>query len=362
MAQKRFFRLILCLLLLTPMVAGSSAPVLPTADPVDDGGCNLPAPTNLHAVSVGSNTATVAWDPVAGAWGYYVELSQGGNPPSASGITTSTTMTFTDLQEGTYTVKVYPKCSLYSTGPQAAQMQFSTIIIDLICSATGNTGNTVIQGSNNIYTWPFGTTEHYFVHVTYNNSTGIFQFDRSSGAIVRFEFKPVSGNPSNFKLGRTYGEGDITYCGDEGAEGTTGTIRIKYDQTLVATCYFLRGNQLKVDPGSDATITVKYQSGEPAPLAPGSPPASFDGAADGLATALPTPQPNPFSDMLYLSGGASDAPVQGALYDACGRCVRQFDYDRSGLMAIPTDDLLPGMYFLQLRSASGNSTHKLLKL
>ncbi|HNE27627.1 MAG: T9SS type A sorting domain-containing protein [Saprospiraceae bacterium] len=360
MAQKRFFRLLLCLMLLVPLVAGNSAPVLPASEAVDEGGCNLPAPMNLHTVSVGSNTATIAWDSVNTAWGYYVTLSQGGNPPSASGNTTATSMTFTDLDEGTYTVKVYPKCSLYSTSPQYAQLNFSTIIIDLICSATGNSGTTVINGSNNIYTWPWGVTQHYFVYVTYNNSTAKFQFDRLISPEVRFTFSPVSGNPSNFKLGRTWGEGNdnTTYCNDEGAEGTTGEVKIKYDQTVVASCYFLRNNQMEVDPSSGATIVVKYTNYEPAPIAPGSPPK----AGDGSTAALPTPQPNPFSDLLYLSGGAPGKPVQGALYDACGRCVRQFDYDQSGLMTIPTDDLQPGMYFLQLRSPSGNTMHKLLKL
>lgn len=353
--------MLLWLLFLTPIATGFSAPSLPVSQPESEGGCNLPAPNNLHIVSVGSNTATIAWDAVPGAWGYKVTLSQGGNPPSASGNTTATSMTFTDLGPGTYTAKVYSKCTVYDDSQQSSQLQFSTIVIELICSVSGNSGTSIINGSGNEYEWPWSTNQHYFIYVTHNEAIAKYEFNRVVDPVVNFSFNPGDSNPPGFNIGRVFGQ-SLLYCGDQSASGYTGEIKIKDGANVVASCSFPRNNVLRVVPVAGYSITVKYSNGEPAHLAPGSPPASFDGAADGLATALPTPLPNPFSDMLYLSGGASDAPVQGALYDACGRCVRQFDYDRSGLMAIPTDDLLPGMYFLQLRSASGNSTHKLLKL
>ncbi len=365
MPQKRLFRLFLCLVLLTPLAFGNSFPA-PTEKSAHVGACNLPGPSNLHVVSVGSNTATIAWDAVSGAWGYKVYLSNNGNPPSASGITTATSMTFFNLGPGTYTATVHSMCSLVDESPQSSAVQFSTIIIEIVCEATGGSSQyNSITGSNNLfdYQWLAAGMETYCFYVQYGNALAKFKFYRSTNGNSSFTIRPLTGNPTGFYLGRKNSEGTSSFCDGSSGAGLTGEFYVKHGSSTVATGYFQRDNLLKFDMTLGYNVSVWRDGGTPPPLPPYAP--GETGWSDDPATALPTPQPNPFSDELFLTGGDTDTPVQGMLLDARG-LVMQLNFNASdlsnGVMAIPTGELPSGVYFLQLRSSKGSTTHKLLKL
>ena len=70
---------------------------------------------------------------------------------------------------------------------------------------------------------------------------------------------------------------------------------------------------------------------------------------EGTELAL-TPLPNPFSDRITIKGsaGTSEEPVQIALFNSEGVLVKQEEAVIEGDHTLATDDLPPGLYFLQL--------------
>lgn len=125
--------------LLTPFLCAAAAPadapatLSPTADV-----CTLPAPNNLVVTEVGTTYISVAWDPVSGASKYRVKVKD-----LTTGIevgdqlVTATTFTQNLLTGGhNYRFRVYSVCSNEEESAAYAEVEQSTIIIDLILQAS----------------------------------------------------------------------------------------------------------------------------------------------------------------------------------------------------------------------------------
>ncbi len=373
MTAKKLYRLLLFIISLLPAGMGYAAST-PAAEYL--GGCNLPAPTNLQISNIGATTATLSWNPVSGAAGYQVFLSANGNPPTASGITTSTSMNLTGLAPGTtYTVDVYSLCTIFPNVEKSTlfvSAQFTTnIIIEIICEAQSGAPNyiNIPGGPNNTYTypWQWPQQETYYFKVQplpgQGNWTAKFRFDRSTNPTSRFTIRPMPGNPAGVSLGRN----DINtqlqvYCGQPNGGGLTDHFYIKMNNTLVASGVFTDNEWLQFDQFTNYVYSVWKSTGGAPPEQSDDISTSTDETTSGTGL---VPSPNPFHDVLYLYGEAPVSELLIDLYDARGQRVRQItlapaDY-ADGRMSMPLEELPAGIYYLQLKTANGNSTHKLLK-
>lgn len=331
------------------------------SEPVAEPPCSLAAPNNVQVNPVGSTYATLSWDPVAGAWGYTIYLT--GNGITTSYVTTTTSWNFTGLTPGvTYTVEVHALCAPGSESPNATVTSFNTIVIEIICEAnnTCTQGSFIGNGPTVFHTWENYTD--YFFWITGSNETVKYTFQKTYNN--NFPVQPLSGNPNGYFIGMSSGR----YCPNY--SGNTDQFLVSHNGTVIAAgkieeklITFIMANNYSV-----AVYTGDCTSGGGGGGGSMPPPAGIE-AADRLSEpgspgAALRPMPNPFDNELILagSGGTPEDPIHLSLFNAEGVLVRQEEAVIENTYTLPTDGLPAGVYFLQLRSSAGSTTHKLLKM
>jgi hypothetical protein len=106
--------------------------------------CNLPAPTNLHSVEIGPGYATMAWDAVPGAVGYYVSWYNESGVQVNSETTLDTEYEVQGLESGkTYNFRVASVCSNGGTGTIYSTVVIVPIVVELLVSTDNPLGNLV---------------------------------------------------------------------------------------------------------------------------------------------------------------------------------------------------------------------------
>lgn len=324
--------------------------------------CNLPAPNNFHTTSIGSTSVSLAWDAVTGASGYSLYLYQNGNLIAPVALVNSTSYTFTGLNPGTdYTAEIHARCSPLPTdeSPNKATKDFTTIVIEIICQVNGCQQSDYIgSGSRVDYTWKLSNQETYVLVVNGDGYTLKYTFEKTN-SLGHFHLMPQPGNAEIYKLGAS----PTRFCPDYSGTSTTFYIAVPDGNgysVKVSGKFFDNYAEFAAAQNYAVTVYKGSCSSKPNPNAPDS---NDHFSEEGTELAL-TPLPNPFSDRITIKGsaGTAEEPVQIALFNSEGVLVKQEEAVIEGDHTLATDDLPPGLYFLQLKTAQGSSAHKLIKL
>ena len=330
--------------------------------------CNLPAPNNLHTTFVGSTTASVAWDPVAGAWGYAVYLYQNGGMYAPVAFTTATNYTWVGLNPETeYTVEVYSMCGPNPTqqSPAKSIVKFKTqIVIEIICEASSCPSPVPIgYGHMPLYHWKLENEESYALWVDPEQGITVkYKFVKT--ATGQYSIQPYPNNSELYKLATNNGHYCIQNSDPGGSDNSFQIVKVdNTGYTTVLSGVFGENGANFMSPLTEDKIRIYKISCTGNMANPNAPDSNDHFSEEGTELAL-TPLPNPFSDRITIKGsaGTAEEPVRIALFNSEGVLVKQEEAVIEGDHTLATDDLPPGLYFLQLKTAQSSSAHKLIKL
>ncbi|MEM8890403.1 MAG: S8 family serine peptidase, partial [Bacteroidota bacterium] len=174
-------------------------------------GCDLAAPGNLSASSIGDNSFNLSWNSVAGANGYTVNI--GGNATTVSG----TSFSATGLTAGTsYNVSVSANCSSGGSGA-ASSINVTT------------TGSTPINCNGTVSSFPYAES--------FESSAGWTQLGGDDGDWVRDQ----NGTPSSGTGPSSGADGSWYMFLEASTNGSPGQIGNNATAILESPCFDLSG-------------------------------------------------------------------------------------------------------------------------
>lgn len=359
--------LFLALIQMLCISTNSFAAPTPSSAPFELG-CNLAAPTNMHASNIQTNSFTLTWDAVAGAAGYLVIVTNTATGGVVfNGTTTGTSIAITGMDPATeYSCSSAAMCDANTSSGNVTTILVKTdfVVIDdivvqfppipvpvkilgadvpidnLECLAVRYAGHyeyfRILRNTINLRVghvnqefgangfpagWYFGAED-----IPTNNNwiqtenVSVFNLSKST------QFVPSTPD-FTFTLGRALGTGDL---------------RVHYIPTQYTIWQMecpLKPEKEKVKGSYTNTSTLK--------------------SAETLTAA-----PVPFADQLQLnlSQTLTEAESEVQLMDANGRLVRRiFAGAGTSQLNLETSDLSPGMYWVRHRSADAVQTLKVIK-
>ncbi|MCC6462456.1 MAG: T9SS type A sorting domain-containing protein [Saprospiraceae bacterium] len=339
--------------LLWSMPVGA-APVVP-ANTADLPVCDLPAPTNVQRFFPNPATVTYTWDPVAGAVKYFAVLTNltlGGVVVSQDPV--GTTVSFPIIAGHQYQFKVAAMCAekLVSINYTYDNFTAPFVVIDLIvevnsgCSDYGSSIGTYFdQNGTRTWTYSFGYDRGYWMKIPLPQGGGnvMAYFKRSELSAFTYDMTVLDPSGSLYSM----------FC--PGGGSTCQRARLSTASGPLVDIFFENESKIsayKLDnSGVAPEFTVHNECSHGGGRSPGD--ASQAGGAE--PTILPL---NPFRDALDLF--FSETPAQTTslrLLDLQGRVCLQTEIQpeqiSENIYSLSAPSLLPGLYFLHLKSASG---------
>lgn len=335
--------------------------------------CNLSAPTNFHLTGTGSYYISTAWDAVAGASAYKLDIyTTAAGQIWVGGATVSGTSATIDVPAGgPYDVSVTPVCSDGTPGSNSAWLySVNIIIVEVIANfppPNCNSGYDVYQGSVDVYTdWSAGN--EYQFDVIKNRTISRYGVEVDSdthlttGKVPESNYSPSWTSIPKVTVWNSLGleSPPVSNCKslhirDSGEQGEFTVYIVTYEKQS--------GNGLRIRlENQNSAYTLRFfnciGSGGGGSSTPRSVNENAD-PADGFFIAVQ----NPFQDNLKIAvNSASTAPVTATLLHLDGRiALRQQFAAEERQVLLETGHLSPGFYVLHLQSAGESKTIKLVK-
>jgi Secretion system C-terminal sorting domain len=335
--------------------------------------CSLPAPTGLAATVLNSSTVDLSWNPVAGAWGYQVQLTNLNNSQTTTTQVQNNFISFNSLPANTpFEYIIQPACSPTTLSDNSAKGGFETYDYLVLDDINTNRGYFCRDKLDEICPTETGMVPYveYLSCVPIAPSPDTYIFSM----VYMDSENPTIELPVQWMITRYSDEINISLVSEGGISGwpsfgNTGTfkqIKIWLQEFNNAKIIFgiESGNYLvySADPGFDNFKIEKcprpFGGSDPKPR------------SDNSSPTTPTQQvvPNPFTNELALHLAENTTyPVQLALTDISGRVYRQLEIQETdvagGRYEMEVDALPVGLYFLKTKTATGEQqVHKVVKM
>ncbi|MFN8304086.1 MAG: fibronectin type III domain-containing protein [Saprospiraceae bacterium] len=393
------FLLLLCLAgINSPLFSSTVFPVDSPSAPTADDACTLAAPANLVVTEVGTTYISVAWDPVSGASKYRVKVKDLTTGIEVSDqLVSGTTFTQNGLTAGdNYRFRVYSVCSNDEESTAYAELEQSTIIIDLILEATNynSAPQYICSGGYSPVQQP--------VTCTFNYQTGYaFWLEvRAAGTSMMARYKAVVLGNGDVRVGLVpAGAGNYQPLPNLSTVNQNGTAPVNTNDQIESEKIFVLSNGsfacqfTMAHHGSTGFVYGWPSSGyEFKVLNPSAPPSGGGGSGGGGISNIrpadqldatqkatetgsgvrddgaklqkdgPTLVVNPFSASLDVYLPASDQPVRLRLFSPDGRLVaRQTCPAGTTLCSLPAEALPDGFYLLSVEKAGEREVFKVVK-
>ena len=358
------FKFILTMLLSSILIllhAAHPSPVKPeTTITALEENCSLPAPSNLQVTNVTTNTITVDWTPVPGAFDYEaIAYDVITNTPTGYGLPSiPNSAAIGGLTPGTeYRIEVAAKCSANSVSPNKSVVYARTnIVIEIVntgynCTPSNSWNTHTLNGtgfSETIYLY-----NDYVCEVTKTTSEG--------STISRFELQ-VTDKARFYNYSTNAGSlqgGGNTSDFISPTDGTLFTIQMQSVNTSSVSL-------LIQNPVNNSNYTFKMT------ICAGGGGRSLRG--EGLEVRSDwadyegdlTISPNPFTAYLSIQFPEDkdiDGPATAGIYHLNGMLVQSATLDAAAgkTLTMNTSDLPAGMYLLRTETLTGVTTKLVMK-
>ncbi len=388
------FLLLLCFAGINPASSADFPADLPPVSAAD--ACTLAAPTNLVVTEVGTTYISVAWDPVSGASKYRVKVKDLTTGIEVSDqLVSGITFTQNGLTGGdNYRFRVYPVCANDEESTAYAELEQSTIIIELILEASNynSAPQYICSGSYSPNQTP--------VVCTFNYQTGYaFWLEvRLAGTSILARYKAVVLGNGNIRLGLVPpGVGNYQSLPNLSTVNQNGAAPINtFDQVPSEKIFVVSNGSFASQFTMSHHGSTGYVYGWPSNgyefkvLNPSSPPGG-GGGGGGISNIRPadpldkaqeaapdavdtrddhnTPKSgqtlviNPFSASLdVFLPAAAGQPLTLRLFSPDGRLVAQQSYPAGATQySLPTAELPDGFYLLSVEKAGEREVFKVVK-
>jgi hypothetical protein len=326
--------------------------------------CNLPAPTGLVVSFPTSTTARLDWNAIPGAWGYRVGLT---NQNTAAvqflEVQAPTTHIIVPVEPNTpYRATVQGKCDAFRNSPNVSMVTFGTpvyiIVVDLIPYSLSACNGDVVYTHQGPLPHNITNTTQFMTIPTLANFDFSVQYQGSElrGRMIRNSMNSVS-----FGL-ITQGWGIETLSSI--ASGTNDAVTIRNQQNPYETLV------LSLNPDGRLYYTASGNGYSNFNLIQCR--RSGGGGEPGLETSNTTASnalssfqvaPNPFADELNIQmGEVPTEAFQIRLFNTAGQLCVSKDVSKEDAhtnnLALPTEGLAPGMYYLHLSTGNGETVVK----
>lgn len=358
------FKFILTMLLSSFLIllnAANPFPVKPeSANTTLEDNCNLPAPSNLQVTNVTSNSITVDWTPVPGAFDYEaIAYDVITNTPTGYSLpSTPNSAAIGGLNPGTeYRIEVAAKCSANSVSPNKGVVYGRTdVVIEIVNTGynctPANTWNThTLNGagfSETIYLY-----NNYVCEVVKTTSEGT--------STSRFELQ-VTDKARFYNYSTSAGSlqgGGNTSTFVSSTDGTLFTVRVQ--STSLNSASLLIQNPVN---NSNYTFRFTICSGGGGRSLKGD---ELEVRSDWAAyeRAL-TVSPNPFTAYLAIQFPENkdiDGLATAAIYHLNGMLAKSETIEAASgkTLTMNTSDLPAGMYLLRTETVTGVTTKLVMK-
>ncbi len=353
---------------------------------IKDFNCNLPAPASIQVLGSTSTTITVQWAVVPGAVNYRVLVTPVNGSYTIPLIYTALTqVTVTGLQPGTeYFIAVSAGCGGGQYSPLVIEARASTeFIIDLVINGYQSPGldQHIFNTNNNNVPFPILLNQCYHVSTYHSNDPSnahTFYFvaheDPNIDGVYVADFSQNNTGPNNPAadvMVTPQGNTSLTAI-TKGAGGQSICSAQVQDllRAYIATCStFLNYTGFKFSSVNTAPIMttpgllpgyeVKLRlCGEGSPNGKGNAPTSGSFVEDRndqqkpLANAGISVSPNPFQEKLQVNIGELSSDISDIsldLFDLSGKLHRSTTLPAAETLALDTEGLPVGMYFLRVK-------------
>lgn len=333
--------------------------------------CELPAPANFILTGVTSYSISTAWDPVAGALAYDVDVYEnlaGGGQIWVAGTTTTGTSATVNVPpggSGSYDVSVAAICSDGTESSNRSWLRdVEIIIVEVIAGMTPPDcpgSSTEYDADAHIYVpWEPGKAyqfdvmranriSRYGVIINTSNSMAVGKVDESNYS-PSWVSSPYGETMNGFTVPPPLSNSKALLIKDAGQGVSEAPVyRVEYQKTQDSRLYLYF-----IDMAGEG-YTLQFYNCQETSDRSGAP------AVRDLTDQL-TVQ-NPFSAQIRIdvSAGKIETPVDCTLFDLNGRVVLRQSASIDHTMFLPAEFLKPGFYFLQIQTPGGIRTFKVLK-